>query len=425
MKIAYFSPMPPLKTGIAVYSSHLVPYLAKISKIEIFHAGHCDNFPKIKTTDFIKNPGELKRLGDFDAIIYHIGNNPWYHLDIYKVFLEYSGTVILHDAVLYYLIAGLGIGGLIKEFSFNYGLDRLSEIWDIIEECPERDILRYQNPEKYPFLKRILESARQIIVHSHSTFRLIRLSGYSGNLNVVNLPYYPNQVQYTLSKDTDNSRAKLGITENEILIGIFGFIGPTKRIDKLLAAIYTTKHKNKIPFKLLIVGAGDDLNEVIEQYHLSENIISLGFTSDDDFNRYLNLSDIVINLRYPSMGEASATLIQAMSYGKPVIVTNYAWFSELPDNTVVKVGFGSTEINEVAQAITELITNKEYRESIGSNAKAYVENFCAPAQVANKYLDILKNNLKPLPFLDFEPKNELPLWVLEYFQRKIGMCVPK
>lgn len=424
MKIAYFSPLPPLKTGIAVYSKHLVPYLAKISEIEIFHAGSCDDLPEIKTTDFIKNPSELKRLGDFDSVIYHIGNNPWYHLDIYKIFLEYPGTVVLHDAVLYYLIAGLGTGGLIKEFCFNYGLDRLSEVWDIIKECPENDILSYRNPSKYPFLKRILENSKQIIVHSHATSQLIRLSGYAANLDVANLLYYPDQVQCALSEDTNYLRKKLGITENDVLIGTFGFIGPTKRIDKLLAALYAIKYEGKISFKLLIVGEGDDLKKMIDQYHLSENVISLGFTCDDDFNRYLNISDIVVNLRYPSMGEASATLIQAMSFSKPVIVTNHAWFSELPDDAVIKIGFGSTEIDEIYHALTKLTTEKKYRESIGLNAKAYIEACCAPCQVANKYLDILSKISKSLPSSNqIEPKPAA--WVLGYFQRKIGECVPK
>lgn len=425
MKIAYFSPLPPLKTGISVYSAHLIPYIAKISDIEIYHPGPCETISGIKINDFITNPSALKKLEKFDAIVYHLGNNPWYHLDIYRVFLEYPGVVVLHDAVLYYLIAGCGIGGLIKEFCYNYGVEHLSEVWDIVRDSIDNNILRYSNPVQYPLNKRVLENAKQIIIHSRSTAEFIVKSGYFGQLNVVNLIYYPDQLSYSSPEETLKLRNDLGVSEGQILIGTFGFIGPTKRMNKLLEALHKIKKKSpKIQFKLLIVGEGDNLDEVVHNFGLSKDIINLGFVTDKDFSQYLSAVDIILNLRYPSMGEASASLIQAMSFSKPVVVTNHAWFSELPDDAVIKVGFGLTEVDEIVEAITKLVMDKKYRENIGLNAKAYVENYCTPQQVASKYLDIIKKTSKePLSFNQFKP--EFTTWVLEYFQRRIDECVPK
>jgi len=427
MKIAYFSPLLPLKTGIAVYSKYLIPYLAEISELEIYHAGFYEPLPNIKVNDFISNPCVLKNLDSFDSIIYHIGNNPWYHLDIYRVLLERPGTVVLHDVVLYYLIAGCGIGGLIKEFCYNYGVERLFEVWDIVRESTDNNILRYSNPAKYPLIGRVLENAKQIIVHSQSAAELIRASGYQSCVYVSNLIYYPHQVSHFSIENSPIFRKKLNIEKNQILIGSFGFIGPTKRMDKLFSALYKIKKiSKKIQFKFLIVGEGENLNSLIDQFNLSENVINLGFTTEEDFNRYLNMVDIIVNLRYPSMGEASASLIQAMSFGKPVIVTNHAWFSELPDHVVIKVGFGSTEVDEIAQAITKLVTDEEYRKSIGSNAKIYVENFCSPLQVAGKYLSILNENIESLSLINSRSRyiqqkllqQKLPAWVLQYLQGK-------
>jgi len=415
MKIAYFSPLPPLRTGIATYSRHLVPYLSKISEIELYHAGPSEIDLDIKINDFINNPNTLKDLKKFDAIVYHLGNSP-YHIDIYRVFLEYSGTVVLHDAVLYHFFASMGVGSLIKEFCYNYGLERLSEIWDVIRE----------NPEKYPLFKRVLDNAKQIIVHSRSTAELIRASGYSGCLGIVNLLYYPNQFSY-FSVNNFSSLRKIGINENQVLIGIFGFLVPTKRVDKLLLALKKIKRtSNKIQFKLLIVGeGGDSFSNLIDRFGLSNHTVDLGFTTDEDFNRYLSMVDIVVNLRYPSMGESSASLIQAMSFGKPVIVTNHVCFSELPDDAVIKVGFGSTEVDEIAQAITKLITDKKYRENVGSNAKNYVQKFCDPRQVASEYLDILNKKPKLQMSSNSRVNHELPYWVTDYFRKKIYDSVPK
>ena len=93
MKIAYFSPMPPAKTGIATYSSHLVPELAARCELTVFSPG-VSNWQapsNCRIVDFKANPFALKSLGDYDQVVYHLGNNPWFHLDIYKAFLQRPG----------------------------------------------------------------------------------------------------------------------------------------------------------------------------------------------------------------------------------------------------------------------------------------------------------------------------------------------
>ncbi|MEA2489155.1 MAG: hypothetical protein QOH21_947, partial [Acidobacteriota bacterium] len=56
----------------------------------------------------------------------------------------------------------------------------------------------------------------------------------------------------------------------------------------------------------------------------------------------------LVNLRYPSAGETSGTLIRAFDAGKPVAVSDYAQFAELPDDCVVKIPFGEGEVAAVA-----------------------------------------------------------------------------
>ena len=42
--------------------------------------------------------------------------------------------------------------------------------------------------------------------------------------------------------------------------------------------------------------------------------------------------DVLVNLRYPTMGETSGSVIRALSLGKPLVVSDVGWFSELPDD---------------------------------------------------------------------------------------------
>jgi glycosyltransferase involved in cell wall biosynthesis len=431
MRIAYFSPMPPAKTGIATYSSHLVPALAERFEITVFSPGECvwQAPANCRVVNFKADPFTLKSLGDYDQIVYHLGNNPWFHLDIYKIFLQFSGYVVLHDLVLYFLIAGLGRGGMIKEFCENYGPGRLQEVWDLITSCPEEDLLRYRNPERYPFLHRTVKRARGIIVHNRTSADQLVALGLADSVDVVPHLCYPEQ---TADRYGDapvrKIRNKVGVGKDDVLIGIFGFIGPTKRIGQVLRAVKMFMTNNpETPVRILIVGEGDSLNGDIMASGLQDRVMQLGFVSNDQFATCLAAVDIVVNLRYPSMGESSGSLIQAMAFGKPVIVTNHAFFSELPDDVVAKVSHGSTEVADIVHALQRLIVDKGERRRMGSAARGYVENQCAPDKVSAAYLDVLGRGSPVIAnrTANETPKSEIaPEWVLNYLMRRMVDVIP-
>jgi hypothetical protein len=178
VKLAYFSPLAPKRTGIAQYSAHLGRALGCRAELDFF-----DTLPAVSPVegrpvlDYVARPELLVGLDRYDGVLYHLGNNPHYHLEIYRALLQAPGAVVLHDTVLYYLIAGLGRGGMLREFTYNYGAGRLGEFFAIERDSPGGDVLRYRQPERYPLLARILATATAIIVHSETSARLIRAAG--------------------------------------------------------------------------------------------------------------------------------------------------------------------------------------------------------------------------------------------------------
>lgn len=385
--------MPPAKTGIATYSSNLISKLDSKAEITVFCPGESNWVApsNCHVIDFKGDPFALKSLADFDQIIYHFGNNPWFHLDIYKVFLNWPGHVVLHDLVLYFLIAGLGRGGLIKEFGKLYGPGRLEEMWELFSACPEGDILRYEKPSRYPYLDHLLKKAKSVIVHNNTSAKKLTEMRSGKKIKVIPLLYYPDQVARTASVDIQGLRTELGVDQDDVLLGIFGFIGPSKRIEYVLRATRKALNRNpNLPIRILIVGEGPPLADEIEGCHLRDKVIELGFVSDEKFADYLATVDIVANLRYPSMGESSASLIQALSFAKPTIATNNASFSELPDNVVAKVSYGANEVDEISTILQRLVERPDLREEMGRTARQYVETNCAPEKVAELYLDHLR-----------------------------------
>src|SRR5262245_53250674 len=88
MRVAYYSPLPPDRSGIADYSAHLLPALEQRVEVKVVKQGR-------------RSPR------DCDVALYHIGNNPDSHGWIADTLRERPGIVVLHDVVLHHLVAGL------------------------------------------------------------------------------------------------------------------------------------------------------------------------------------------------------------------------------------------------------------------------------------------------------------------------------
>ena len=75
MRIAFFSPLPPARSGIADYSAALLEPLKRIAEVEVF-----------------ESPPAEERLKEFDVLLYQMGNNA-YHSSIYEYALKHPGVL--------------------------------------------------------------------------------------------------------------------------------------------------------------------------------------------------------------------------------------------------------------------------------------------------------------------------------------------
>ncbi len=391
MKVAYFSPFPPKQTGIATYSNHLVRELRNLMPVDCydFHNERADD-PSTTFGDFARF-GRVSDLRRYDAVVYHVGNNPHFHLDILKILRHWPGIVVLHDVVVYYLFAGLGTPGLLKYLWIVEGDNGLDSLKEIVDNSTGHDILCYPHPERHPLTSALFPYATHIIVHNRSAKEQILKMGYTGPIDVIPLAF-PSADAELNAKELEKLRQKHGITSDELVIGCFGFIGPTKRIAQVCRALSTLREHLK--FRFLVVGEGENVRPAIENAGLTEAAICTGFVEDAQFSQYLGLTDIVVNLRYPSMGESSLTLLRAQTLGKPVIVTRDATFAELSDEIAWKIDTGPNEEGDLAAAIETLARDPCARARMGEAARRYVETTLDGARIARQFKRAIESNIK-------------------------------
>ena len=89
------------------------------------------------------------------------------------------------------------------------------------------------------------------------------------------------------------------------------------------------------------------------------------------------------------MGETSGSIIRILQTGKTCITNNGGWFSEIPDECVVKIGLDELDKN-LEDAIEDLMSDEEKRNAIGQRASEYIKSEYAPGIIAEKIKSFLE-----------------------------------
>jgi len=402
--IAYTSPLIPKQTGIARFSHHLIKALQtqlalSNTTLDVFDEdiGESNNCQSDYQAREIAELLLEKHLRDeYRHIIYHFGNNPL-HLPLFKLLKKRKGIVVLHDTVMFFLMAGSGNGGLWQLLKQDNEpvCSSIKNIGAILDASPHRHPLLYPSPDKHPFLTEVLDNATAVVVHSKLAKDIVESSGYDLKVYQVPLIDYRQPSAAELDKIKNPLLRELckqrtaAQQDAPFIIGLFGFGGPTKRSASVFKALCQLPEALRRRIKLIIIGMNNYQGD-IEALGIGDSVLATGYVSDTDYDQGLALCDLVVNLRYPSMGETSAVQIQAMSAKKPTIVSNHAWFSELSDAAVHKISVGDDEVDSLVSGLTKIIEDKPYRDGLAENAQRYVAQHHSPELVAERWMAILE-----------------------------------
>ena len=367
MRAAFFSPLPPARSGIADYSEALIASLRNLVDLEIFSSAD--------------QPYDPSR---FDIALYHVGNNG-FHDFVYETALKHPGVVVMHESNLHHLIADLTIrrndwDAYVRECEYNGG--------PAAREFAQRvrDLEVGPDYEGLPLTRRLLESARGVVVHSHFMETELRAAGYTGPVAVI-----PHGA-WIPTADRNGWRYKLGLDELTPLVGIFGYLKPYKRIAESLRAF--RRLVRLVPnARMILVGEPHPefpIEPMIRTMGLSANVRILGFAPIEDFVGYLSACDVVLNLRYPTVGESSGTLLRSLGLGKAVMVSDIGSFAEFPEDVCLKVPVGAGEEDLIFEYLNLLVSRPEVAQALGERARDYVARECNWASVARQYAGFLE-----------------------------------
>ncbi|MEM7481631.1 MAG: glycosyltransferase family 4 protein [Acidobacteriota bacterium] len=371
MRVAYLSPLPPRPSGIADYSAELLPALAEHWNLDLYTEADYRPSEELAEGFTVRPVSDFpRRAGEYDAAVYQIGNHPLFHGPLYRALQEVPGVLVLHEYVLHHMLRELTVVAgdadaylqLLRYCAGSTG-HRLGRRM-LTTGIPV-------DPWRYPLFERAVDASRAVIVHGETARQRILASRPSAEVFAV--PQHFSLGAEAEAGDRQALRAALDLPAAGLLVATYGFLSRPKRIDVCLRAF--ARLRRRYPEALfLLVGDADPRLELAERLagELGVGVRWIGRTPMVTFQRYLTVSDIALNLRYPTAGETSAVLMRLLALGKAVVVSDAGAFAEIPDGCVAKIDPRQGEEETLARTLELLAGDAGLRRSLGANARRYM-----------------------------------------------------
>ncbi|MEO5819517.1 MAG: glycosyltransferase family 4 protein [Vicinamibacteraceae bacterium] len=379
MRLAWFTPLAPVRSGIASYSAMVLPALAARHELAIFvgddvwaarrseaHLG-ADGFAAIAAPWGPIRPvhdfAPLHLAQPFDLVVYQLGNAGC-HDHMWAYLTRYPGLVVLHDAQLHQsrahaLIARGRTADLRAELAFGHP--------DAPPGVAEWILAGLGNPGApiWPLTAVPLAAARAVAVHFPALAADLRdawpgldvhvirhgspdlgASGINDQGPTTNFQGTPNDQRPTRPAEREPSQTwklgvrdslevgswNLGVPAGGVVFAAFGLVTPEKRVPQMLRALAAIR--DKVPnVRLRLVGGVTPHYDVAAdaRAHGVDDLVEVtGWVDDDAFDRAILDSDVCLCLRWPTNREASGPWLRALAAGKPTVVNDLAHLVDLP-----------------------------------------------------------------------------------------------
>lgn len=224
-------------------------------------------------------------------------------------------------------------------------------------------------------------------VVAHSNFYASTLATCDGPLSVIPLAWkLPDDVRNGHQKRNAENGA------DEVILTTIGNINPNKCADRVIEAIGSDdKLRNTLRYQLIGSISPEEKTRLSGlATDLGVNLSIEGSVEQEVLHQKLATTDIVSCLRNPVLEGASASAIETMLHGCPVLVSDAGFYAELPDNCVYKVP-ADTKPEAIAEALLNALSQEKERRQVGECARDYAEKVFAPENYAEQLIELINN----------------------------------
>jgi FkbM family methyltransferase len=384
-RLAFVSPFPPLRSGIADYSLNLLPALGNFYQIEIVVEDTSDLADELLQT-FSARTAEwfMQHIDRYDRVLYHFGNSPL-HRYMIPMLQQVRGVVVLHDFFLGDLLQSVQQGSA-DPFALQKALYQSHGYGAMAECCSSAGVEIAQL--KFPANFQILGDSIGVIVHSQYAKKLC--NEWYGETGESQWNVIPLMRPEAIPSNRELARHQLGFGALDCIICCFGVMGPTKLNERLIEAWLQSELSSDQCCHLVFVGAvhegeyGKIIKQVIDSSASGSRIHLTGWVPETVFSQYLAAADIAVQLRMSSRGESSAAVLDCMNHGIATVINAHGTFAEIRADTayVLPELFDNMQLRD---ALETLRHSPHIRKNLGLRGQMLVQSNHAPKVCAQMY----------------------------------------
>lgn len=389
-KIAFFTPLPPLQSGISDYSVDILDALSQYFDIDVYvdtgYQVDCklpDNVTcRVHTQYKVHQP-------EYMDTVFQVGNSE-YHIYMWDYIRTYGGTMVLHDYNLHGVAQFEALARSkndIEQYKKLLSEDfTQTEVEQYLTSVGKGSGLKIHEMEMNGFLTNY---ANKIIVHSQEAKEKLLRRDIARDVSWIR--------QYAKTEplvDSSIAKKELNLLKEQFVFAAFGHIHETKRALPIVKAFAKLAAEHQ-EIKLIFVGKLDSglaprFQQVVKELKISDQVQVTGYTELEEFRQYIDATDVCLNLRWPYNGETSGSLMRILGKGKCVVVNDIGSFGEIPDEACVKLPSVETmseneEVEVIYHAMKELYENSNRRLKLEKSARKFAEDCLDLNVIAQQY----------------------------------------
>lgn len=411
-RLAWFSPMPPVRSGVATNSAELIAALRARYAIDVFVDQRLGNPDVESAHEFVRR----HHTQPYDVTVYQLGNSS-HHNFIWPYLFRHPGLTVLHDAQLHHARAA----ALLTERRFDdYRAEFAASQPDVSPDLAELGVAGFDSHLYYmwPMTRLVIEASKVTAVHAPALAEQLRVELPGAIVEPIRLA----QGQLVTADDETRARREVrgryGIPAESVLFGMFGGLSPDKRVPQILAAFAAVAPASA---RLILAGAAAshfDVEAEVDALALRDRVTIAGYVDTDaTLTDVIAACDVSLNLRWPTAREMSGPWLRALAAGTPTVTIDLAHLTHVPsldprtwqpndaggERRPVTVAIDILdEDHSLRLALRRLALDPDLRRALGTAAREYWQReHSLDASVADyeRVIDIAVRRAAPRPAL--------------------------
>ena len=321
-KLAWFTPLPESRSGIAAYSAEVLPLLeARGLAIETFTEANAHEFVW------------KHRREPYAMTVFQMGNAAC-HDFMWAYLFRYPGVVVLHDLQLHQARA-LFLTKRWQPRLDDYKAEVHANHPDAPADLPYLVLAKMGDRmyQHWPMVRLVIERARMTVVHNDWVANDLREKHPKAVIRAIEMGVADSLQPPAISRQSSAAvRERHQVPQDAVVLCAFGGVTPEKRIPQLIRALGAIGERHPQVHLLLVGGTAEhyDVMSDAASAGVADRVHVTGFVPDEDLPSYLATADVCACLRWPTNRETSASWLRCIAAGKATILTELAHLGELP-----------------------------------------------------------------------------------------------